>query len=331
MARHVLWLAVMATKTDRLTLGPTCTNPSTRNPFVTAQAIATIDELSGNRACIGIGTGQSAIKMCASSTADVGPSPSGARRHRFSPTPRPEYEPWPSGIEIDERVVELAWVTHRTPILVIGGGPKGGRCAAEMGDGIMFRAGDVAWSEFPARMEQLRAWRAEGPRAADPFEVQMTLPSYLAASDDELARGRMLLGPVVAAMAHASMREEWLPEELVEPWRIFAKDYDYSHHVSTANRHNMNVMERLGLAEFLFERYSFTGTLDQMVDRLFELQAMGITAVNVGFGHSVDKVEADEQFERAIEIRNRYLTRLGPDAVAEGPLAAGASVPTATG
>ena len=93
----------------------------------------------------------------------------------------------------------------------------------------------------------------------------------------------------------------------------------------------MNVMERLGLAEFLFERYSFTGTLDQMVDRLFELQAMGITAINVGFGHSVDKVEADEQFERAIEVRNRYLTRLGPDAVAEGPLAAGAPVPTATG
>ena len=257
-------LAVVATATRRIALGPTCSNPATRHPFVTAQAIATVDEISGGRARLGIGI----------------------------------------------------------PVLVIAGGPIGGQCAAEMADGVMFRAGDVAWSEFPARMAQLRAWREQGPRRGDPFEVQMTLPSYITASSGETEQARRLLGPVVAAMAHASMRESWLPPELVEPWKVFQKGYDYTHHVSSANRNNDDLMAELGLADFLFERYSFIGTSDEMVERLFELQDMGVTAIGVGFGHSVDKTEADEQFDRAVATRGKYLKRVGPQAIPDGPLAA---------
>src|SRR5437667_7596503 len=54
-------LAQAALHTRRMRLGPLVTNPLTRHLVVTASAIASIDELSGGRAMLGIGSGDSAI------------------------------------------------------------------------------------------------------------------------------------------------------------------------------------------------------------------------------------------------------------------------------
>src|SRR5438309_5822987 len=66
---HVLWrepyplLTLMAQATDRIRLGTCVTNPGTREPSVTASALATIDELSDGRMVLGIGRGDSARRV----------------------------------------------------------------------------------------------------------------------------------------------------------------------------------------------------------------------------------------------------------------------------
>jgi len=50
-------LAVVARETEHVCLGTAVTNPYTRNPAITAAAIATIDELSGGRATLALGAG----------------------------------------------------------------------------------------------------------------------------------------------------------------------------------------------------------------------------------------------------------------------------------
>ena len=50
-------LTVAALDTERVQLGPSVTNPLTRHPAVMASAIASLHELSGGRAFLGIGTG----------------------------------------------------------------------------------------------------------------------------------------------------------------------------------------------------------------------------------------------------------------------------------
>ena len=52
-------LAAIASATDSLLVGPGITNPYTRHPGATAAAIATLDDLSGGRAFLGIGAGGS--------------------------------------------------------------------------------------------------------------------------------------------------------------------------------------------------------------------------------------------------------------------------------
>ena len=55
-------LGALAVSTKKVRLGTAVTNPLTRHPTVTAAAIATLAELSGGRASLGISVGDSALK-----------------------------------------------------------------------------------------------------------------------------------------------------------------------------------------------------------------------------------------------------------------------------
>src|SRR5437899_4891680 len=66
---HVLWrepyvlLTLMAQATERMRLGTCVTNPATREPSVTASALAVLNEVSGGRMDLGIGRGDSARRV----------------------------------------------------------------------------------------------------------------------------------------------------------------------------------------------------------------------------------------------------------------------------
>ena len=78
---HVLWrdpyplLTLMAGATSAMRLGTCVTNPGTREPSVTASALATLDEISGGRMDLGIGRGDSARRV-------LGKPPITMARHR---------------------------------------------------------------------------------------------------------------------------------------------------------------------------------------------------------------------------------------------------------
>jgi 5,10-methylenetetrahydromethanopterin reductase len=54
-------LAALAGQTTRVRLGPCVTDPYSRHPALTAMAIATLDEIAGGRAVLGIGAGVSGL------------------------------------------------------------------------------------------------------------------------------------------------------------------------------------------------------------------------------------------------------------------------------
>jgi 5,10-methylenetetrahydromethanopterin reductase len=55
-------LALCAARTRRVRLGPCVTDPYSRHPALTAMAIATLDEISGGRALLGLGAGVSGFR-----------------------------------------------------------------------------------------------------------------------------------------------------------------------------------------------------------------------------------------------------------------------------
>ena len=54
-------LTVAALNTEKARIGPMVTNPVTRHPGVTASAMATLDELTGGRTFLGLGTRDTAL------------------------------------------------------------------------------------------------------------------------------------------------------------------------------------------------------------------------------------------------------------------------------
>jgi 5,10-methylenetetrahydromethanopterin reductase len=55
-------LGLAASRTSRIRLGPGVTDPYSRHPALTAMAIATLDEVSGGRAVLGLGAGVSGFR-----------------------------------------------------------------------------------------------------------------------------------------------------------------------------------------------------------------------------------------------------------------------------
>jgi 5,10-methylenetetrahydromethanopterin reductase len=74
---HMLWndvyvcLACCAQATQRVKLSPGVTNPVTRHPAVTANAIMSLNMLSKGRAVLGIGAGDSAVRTTGLSPAKM--------------------------------------------------------------------------------------------------------------------------------------------------------------------------------------------------------------------------------------------------------------------
>ena len=64
-------LGAVAARTDSAMVGPGITNPLTRHPTVTANAMATVDELTDGRAVLGIGSGDSAVRSIGLSPASL--------------------------------------------------------------------------------------------------------------------------------------------------------------------------------------------------------------------------------------------------------------------
>ena len=107
--------ALCAVNTSRIRIGPGVTNPVTRHPQVTANAALSVHELSGGRAILGLGTGDSAVRQLG----------------------------WkPASVPVMREAVELCRDRFKEqgadiPIYISGPGPKITAYACEAADGII--------------------------------------------------------------------------------------------------------------------------------------------------------------------------------------------------
>jgi hypothetical protein len=68
---------------------------------------------------------------------------------------------------------------------------------------------------------------------------------------------------------------------LLDAWRKYRDGYDYAHHASSVNPVNVISMDRLGLADYFFDRYCFIGTEQSFLAKLKEIESAGVTATGV--------------------------------------------------
>jgi 5,10-methylenetetrahydromethanopterin reductase len=157
-------LGAAAALTSSIALGSSVTNPVTRLPSVTAGAVATLHELSGGRARLGIGVGGTSTGMIGAPSAPRAHLAAYVRDVRALCAGEPVRGPH------DEMRLVYASARTRPPIYVGGSGPKVLALAGEIADGAIVGGGTCSPERLQAKLGAIQQGRARAA-AATPFRV----------------------------------------------------------------------------------------------------------------------------------------------------------------
>ena len=189
-------LALGATQTERIALGPCVTNLQTRHPSVTAAATVTLEELAPGRTILGVGTGDSSLKPLG-----LEPTRLAAMREGIEQIRRLTAG---ETVAYDGREMRLhATLESPPPIYMAANGPRGLALAGEIADGVITVAGIA-----PELIQRLRQLVAEGARRAGRSvdDIDLCVGTFCHITDDDQEAAR-IVKPYVVALAQVGGRE----------------------------------------------------------------------------------------------------------------------------
>src|SRR3954452_8680078 len=135
----ILWqepyplISLLVERTQRMRLGMCVTNPVTREPAVTASAHATLQDISGGRIVMGIGRGDSAVRVMGRQPTKIAEFERRLRMIKEFMNGRP--------VEWEGTEIHLKWAQElpEIPLYVAGYGPRALTVAGRVGDGVIIQ------------------------------------------------------------------------------------------------------------------------------------------------------------------------------------------------
>ncbi|MCB1740613.1 MAG: LLM class flavin-dependent oxidoreductase [Gammaproteobacteria bacterium] len=261
-------LTLAARATTRLLVGPGVTNPLTRHAAVTAGAIASIHALSGQRAVLGIGRGDSALF-------NIGHKP-------VKPADFERYlhdvQRYLAGETIDKNGYpsRLQWLAQgavgKVPMEVSATGPKVIAIAARHAERVTFALGADPERARWAIAELERNVPKGRPRPSPGLYVNVCV-------SDDPKRGAELIRGMVGTFAHFSSlpRASTVPTSEADA-SIFAdidKGYEKAKHGRPDSAHAQAMP-----ADFI-ERFAVVGDAEHVYRKLKALLNTGIERLNI--------------------------------------------------
>ena len=187
-------LTLCALSTQRIKLGPCVTDPYSRHPALTAMAIATLDEISGGRAVLGLGAGVSGFRELGISRERSGVALREAveliRRLLAGETVR--YAG--STVRFEGGRLDFAPLRADIPVYIAAQRPVGCRVAGRVAEGAIMQ-GCVADRLLAFFRESVGA--GAGAAGRDPAALDLVARINVCISDDRAA-ARQLMKPTIA-------------------------------------------------------------------------------------------------------------------------------------
>jgi len=270
-------LHLAASATSRLRLGTAVTNLVTRHPAVVASTFATLHHVTGGRAHIGVGRGDTALEL-------IGIRPPSA--HRFEDQVG-ELQTYLRGgtVDVDGFGSRITWLPvtgeRKVPVDVFGSGPHVIAAGARRADRLTVTVGAeperVEWAVRTAR--QARTAAGLDP---DGFDVGAFVVVGVGTDDhalDELVRGNASIS------AHFQRGERT---------QLSAGDAavvtDVTAHYDTYHHGLEHAAQSAYLPGDFLRRFCVVGRPDECVERLRALVALGLShVVVVGGSRDIDQ------------------------------------------
>ncbi len=289
-------LTVAALNTEKARIGPMVTNPVTRHPGVTASAMATLDELTGGRTFLGLGTGDTALVNLGQRPATV------ARLRRYITAVKGLLAG--EEVEWDGGMAHTRWSRRQIPILLAAEGPRILRLAGEVAEGAVVHVGmspDIVLRAFETAKDGAR----EAGR--DPAALELSVHAKVNINDDP-KKAVEELGVIVAASRHAfrhNMESKDVPPELEGAVRSLVEGYQTAQHEPVNPALNAQLAERLGLSQFLAERFAIAGTPEQCRQQVQGLLDAGVTRFLINAVGAPDPDRVLERFGKEVIAKVR--------------------------
>ena len=256
-------LAVLSLLTNKISLGTGVTNPYTRNAAITASSIASINELSGGRAILGIGPGDKATFDKMGIDWDKPLS-----RVRETVLAIRAFLAKEQVSQAGFKGAQMSFTTSKIPIYIGAQGPKMLELAGAISDGVLINASHP--DDFKFAVPMIRAGAEKAGRK--PEDVQVC--AYASFSADKDPAKAVNASKIVVAFIVAGS-----PENVLERHGI---GMDEARAISDAiSRFDFKgAMD--GVTPRMTEAFSISGAPADCRARIDELLSTGVTQIVVG-------------------------------------------------
>ena len=267
---HILWeepyviYSKILDETRKVIVGPMVTNPATRDLTVTASVFATLNEMYGDRTVIGIGRGDSAVRVTNGKPVSVGELREAVVQLKDLTNGR--------SIDYKGSTIRLPWASDsRTGVFVAAYGPKVLALTGEVGDGFILQLADpqiAAWT-----IEAVRNAAEAAGRNPDDVYICVAAPAYVTDDVDQARDQLRWFGGMVCNHV-ADIVERYgegggVPKALTD-YIKGRQGYDYNQHGQAGNTHADFVPDEI------VDRFCIIGPVEEHVRRLEELKALGV-------------------------------------------------------
>jgi 5,10-methylenetetrahydromethanopterin reductase len=262
-------MAMCAMQTKTLRLGTAVTNMVYRDPSITANSFATLNEISAGRAIIGMGTGDGPVYSLGRTATRLADFEKGLQTIRDLLHDR--------GIEVPktkERAssgrVTLKVGRRPVPIYISAEGPKTLQVVGRVCDGAILGTG------FDSQvLEWARARIAEGAKDTGRSLSEIDImPAGMIVVDDDGDLARKRVRSRMANRAHHNFRftMETVPEKEVAGVQRFMDGFDISKPIEERVDPDL-------ITDYLLQRFTIAGTPEECIGRVKALEALGIERV----------------------------------------------------
>jgi probable F420-dependent oxidoreductase len=248
-------------------LGTCVTNPATREPSVTASALAVLNEVSGGRMDLGIGRGDSARRVLGKSPTTMATLEEAIVVIKALVEGR--------AIEYEGTELRLSWAGRWTlPVWVAGYGPMALAMTGRVADGLILQLADpdlIRWF-----VGQVREAAEAAGRDPNSIKVQAAAAAYVGPRD--VGRERTRWFPALVSNHVVDLVNKYPREQLPASLTGYVRDrsgYDYLHHAEVGSSNAEFVGDEVT------DRFCVLGTADEHVTKLHELAAAGVDQFNV--------------------------------------------------
>jgi probable F420-dependent oxidoreductase len=274
---HILWrepyvtMAMCMEHTDHMRFGPCVTNPGVRDWSVAASMFATLALQSGGRIDIGLGRGDSSMRVMGKTPKTIAKmkefvhAVKGMVRGdavKYEDIPAEVILPWAEGYEL--------------PFWIAAYGPQALAAAGEVGDGLIIQLGEPLLCKW-FTSQAIAAGQAAG-RDMSNYKVMSAAPVWVG----DMARGREQTRwfPAMVGNHVADIVEKYGTETTDLPASFTRyiegrKGYNYKDHAEKDADH-------LGfITDDVIDSFGILGPVAAHIEKLKELEAAGVTQFNI--------------------------------------------------